>query len=942
LDKSSFKNPSPSYNTSGAGLDFEHKVEAIFLTHLLTETIPFDFNKRINEISFQLKEVPSGIDDFSVLFDDESKAYGQIRHKMTVGKNEKFKEFLQSCIELLKNPFFERDKDFLVLIIGKFNQSLSSHFINLIQCAKTSKDYHEFKQRIMMKQVYGDKARQYLQIISDFFFEIDNTISQDLTHIFLQHFKIIQVSLDKENNADEINAQNNLAIKYQINPSEASLIFNALKEIAFSLSTNSARISGKELRLTMYEKFPNMTIQIENDLLELDGYLNRNEINTYLVFVGRRKELNQIDDFIKDNKKKVLIIYGKGGTGKTRLCLEYLKNVQDRKIYFFHINTNIDRVSFSKSSIYVIDDAIKYDILRIMDFIKNLKDIKIILIDRNEFRIRIENDFFLSNNKPEELEKLKMTDPEINDFLDKNYSGLPQNIKNSVISNCKNSYTFAIMLAKYYTNSTDKKITDIISLIKFELTKYANSLKINYNYNPNDIFKIINIISIISPLKITEKNLILQNLTTTEKEILDKLFSESKYNQSEFIFLENNSISIKPDPISDIIRIHSIQENDYIKPLIKELIDPFSFRIISNLIVIQNECDTEIIHDALNEVWKDVTNRTEYNINYFDSLTLCLSVHDKYKFDLDLLKPKILTSSIDNEINEVNRDLFFSFLRFAYSSIYILNVNTRFSISLKFIQKIYDIYLRNEDESDIFSYLAQSVANITLDFGQAKIEDFESFDKIIHEIYNKSKDHEIRNSLIQSNANIIYHMTDTNKILTLFSELLNLTKTEEIESTSYERIKRWGLFTGFNNTLVRFSKNNFEILFDFMITNNLISIELLNTDSFGFQIPGKSTTIGGILSEATKIIISNHPNNFRYLCMGYQLRYFFNSDKYFLKYINDLLINHFVNANNEQIITDLIEAKKFIEDIEFHNLICDFIFYLDLDLLKQLINLRII
>ena len=74
--------------------------------------------------------------------------------------------------------------------------------------------------------------------------------------------------------------------------------------------------------LQSYEQY--FSNQLRDDIYELRNQLKNN-------FFGREKQLTELNEFIEDPTKSALAIISNGGYGKTRLCIEFLKNEISRK-----------------------------------------------------------------------------------------------------------------------------------------------------------------------------------------------------------------------------------------------------------------------------------------------------------------------------------------------------------------------------------------------------------------------------------------------------------------------------------------------------------------------------------------------------------------------------------------------------------------------------------
>ena len=76
------------------------------------------------------------------------------------------------------------------------------------------------------------------------------------------------------------------------------------------------------------------TIKPRNAFLHLEEYCKRSDIRPVLKynrFFGRKQELNELYDFLQPSAKKIMIIFGDSGVGKTRLIMQFATQVENQR-----------------------------------------------------------------------------------------------------------------------------------------------------------------------------------------------------------------------------------------------------------------------------------------------------------------------------------------------------------------------------------------------------------------------------------------------------------------------------------------------------------------------------------------------------------------------------------------------------------------------------------
>lgn len=194
----------------------------------------------------------------------------------------------------------------------------------------------------------------------------------------------------KAQDSDEINKQKHQDFfrKVQKNGGTICSFLNAndlIQKIQDSIEQHKDRLSKPYNPLVNYKEyfFTFLKKQQEDQLFRHD-----------YDFVGREKEIKKISDFI-DSDKKILLIVGRGGIGKSKIIYEAAKvsedgNDKQGRFLFIKENVNFDdkvlKIIPSGKSILVLEDAHRYDqLLNVLSIFRNsdlFERVKLIITTR--------------------------------------------------------------------------------------------------------------------------------------------------------------------------------------------------------------------------------------------------------------------------------------------------------------------------------------------------------------------------------------------------------------------------------------------------------------------------------------------------------------------------------------------------------------------------------
>ena len=153
-------------STGGAGTTFEHHVGAYWLAQLLVGAIPpIAIDTTVAEVSFQTERLGWHTDDFLVVSTSAAEPrnlLGQVKRSFIVSASD------QLCVQAVtdfwkdfNSSHFSKDNDRLALVTLRGTNTLVTHFVGLLDCARAARAGVEFEQRLATKGFISATAVRY-------------------------------------------------------------------------------------------------------------------------------------------------------------------------------------------------------------------------------------------------------------------------------------------------------------------------------------------------------------------------------------------------------------------------------------------------------------------------------------------------------------------------------------------------------------------------------------------------------------------------------------------------------------------------------------------------------------------------------------------------------------------------------------------------------------
>ena len=406
-----------------------------------------------------------------------------------------------------------------------------------------------------------------------------------------EHFVLMTNTLLTAGNVGKIeNAKNEKGYTFSLTCWDTENLITMIDEFPYIL--NSFRDPHLPVFLSYEDMFRNQ-INGGHRLLRYD----------YDTF-GRECEIDQFSSFIQDTDKRLLVMSGSGGIGKTQLAIEFAKMVEQKPHDYEPLFVQIAEDSFenaladippNRKYIFFVDDA--------HDYLDNLGGIKIllnssgyseskaVLITRKPFKASLTGIFLsaLPEQAIEDIEIDKLSFEKTKDFIHK-YTQIPDGSLLTDLAKIGRDTPLIAVMVIYLFNKGD----DLTSLTKDELIKHAfevylkDILSKHLPESDKQHRELLNWLSGIAPIDVEN-----EQISKKLSELLNvKLYEINQYRDT----LKNYGLLVQygqkqrvfPGPLSDYILQKACFTSDgrpssFHKNLLEEFLPLFPINLIKNL-----------------------------------------------------------------------------------------------------------------------------------------------------------------------------------------------------------------------------------------------------------------------------------------------------------------------------------------------------------------------
>jgi len=398
--------------------------------------------------------------------------------------------------------------------------------------------------------------------------------------------------------------------------------------------------------------------------------LNATTITSYEFsnkFYYRKDKLEAINEFIHDDTKKVAVISGEAGIGKTRLCVEFFRQYIDQDndwkalvVITHKIDLQILQIALSGEKNYavLIDDADKFDERDIADLLtlfKGVKEnkVKLLLTVRNPFLKQVVSRV-TEIDKTERIESIQLgqlTREETVQFLEGELNGYRIVKYLSFFVELTHGIPMMIMtLLKVIKNGTPLSDIKKDSFLKTYVEKYFDQFKATTSKEreilKKDIDKTIKLIALIEPVQIEDKDLI-QRIASSEGLSEEDVVVILQALKAQNIISGRYQFDIKPDMYSDLILEEALSSKKWLEKKLPEY-GAYINNIIKNIgYAYQDKQDNAILENLL----KEYINRID-NCNDYREITRILDTVYAITFTMPLLASEAIEKTLSIYTNE--------------------------------------------------------------------------------------------------------------------------------------------------------------------------------------------------------------------------------------------------------------------------------------------------
>ena len=324
---------------------------------------------------------------------------------------------------------------------------------------------------------------------------------------------------------------------------------------------------------------------------------------------GREDEINHFQTFVQDPEKRLFMVYGSGGIGKTKLAIEFAKVIEQEHTDYEPLFVQIAGDSFenaladippNRKYIFFVDDA--------HDFIDTLGGIRIVLnspgyseskavlITRKPFKAFLEGSFrtALPDNAVDELEIGKFSLERTKEFIH-THTRIPDNAMLTGLAKLARDTPLIAVMVIDLVNKDIGPLKDLTKdkLIELTFESYLNDSFKKYPESSERRRKLLEWLSGIAPIDM-ENNQIrdkLAEILKVEPYEVEQYRDDLK--NDGLLFQYGAKQCVFPDALSDYILrkacfLSNGRPSSFHKNLLKEFLPLLPVKVVINLARVEN------------------------------------------------------------------------------------------------------------------------------------------------------------------------------------------------------------------------------------------------------------------------------------------------------------------------------------------------------------------
>lgn len=292
MSKNTVRKISNAFSTGGGGVNFEQKVQAMFLLSLLVDGFCPAMNEQTKSVWFQAK-MQYDVDDLAVFTyrgQAEGKLLCQIKHSITISEtNQTFQEVITAAWSDFQKDNFDRDNDRIALGTAQIAYKSQQALKFLHAQAEASGDEKQFADRVYHTNSSNDDNKKALAAIASCIEKANDGKPTDLElWKFCKCFILLLFDVDCE---ESINKALSISLIKCNSTEKADLVWSRLVEYAGCCNQTAANISLQNIDREILDLFSNQeSIQpLPSPLEKIDLFI------PMLALIGSWDEKNEFD-----------------------------------------------------------------------------------------------------------------------------------------------------------------------------------------------------------------------------------------------------------------------------------------------------------------------------------------------------------------------------------------------------------------------------------------------------------------------------------------------------------------------------------------------------------------------------------------------------------------------------------------------------------------------
>ncbi|MCW3137277.1 MAG: ATP-binding protein [Methanophagales archaeon] len=550
----------------------------------------------------------------------------------------------------------------------------------------------------------------------------------------------------------------------------------SLEEFKESLKEEIKKVSEETQKLILDEI---KRLLVENPLVSLEEFEKRPEIKPLLEyeFVGRESELGELHEFL-ENDKEVFVITGEGGFGKTRLAIEFARQVANDNwdVYFIDRDKDfkhsvVSIVLSGKSVLLILDDASRYpERNKVVGFVQNppedinVKTVKLLLIDRAIFKESIENELKERNAS---AQYLQIENGDIPSFLKEHFEIQREDVE-QIEKESRGNFVIAIFLAELYRDKG--RIGRQKEAIEHRIAKYKEDIREYRSMSIGDIDNILFLLSLLTPIEWEKdykyfEEVLTRYLPEYDFQHLKAIIGLADRNTDFFLLRSGERYVFKYDLIADYLLSQFINiKGENFDRVMSKFFPYMSFRISYNIFVIPRffREEAEKAVQILGQIWIKLNEVRGQTPEYFSALVLftgdlsSLPFFDIEKIDIShwLSCYKEVSKTYPEKGVEVKEKL----------AMGLVNATNRYGEAKRFnemracLKELKALHEEHPEEKEVRENLASGLFNATSHYGEAeRFDEMEACLKELRALHEEHPEKEVREKHTMGLVNATSH-----------------------------------------------------------------------------------------------------------------------------------------------------------------------------------------